>query len=390
MKRRDQECERWDAVVIGAGPAGAVAAGLLAASGAGVLLVDRQGLARDKVCGGCWSASGLSLLEAVGARQRIEALEGVPLDQIHLAVPSRELRLPIPAGVALSRSAADAALVQYAIESGAVFRPHTKAVVGPVAGQSRRVRLIAEGSENPAREAVAAKVVLAADGLGHPSLCHLSGFTRQADPGSRFGAGCQVTDFPQCYERGAIHMAVGREGYVGLVVVETGALNVAAALAPGLLRRHGSLAGAAAAILHEVRFPAVAALAKADWRGTPLLTRHESRVAAERLLLLGDAAGYAEPFTGEGMTWAVLSACAVQPVAQAACRDWRSELAYAWTAKFRKLIGRRQRLCRAVAGVLRVPLAVRAVMEVLKLAPGLAPSLVRLVGTTPGARAVPG
>ena len=69
---------------------------------------------------------------------------------------------------------------------------------------------------------------------------------------------------------------------------------------------NGSLADAATAVLREARFPAIPALAGAEWRGTPLLTRRESRLAANRLFLLGDAAGYAEPFTGEGMTWAVL------------------------------------------------------------------------------------
>jgi flavin-dependent dehydrogenase len=118
------------------------------------------------------------------------------------------------------------------------------------------------------------------------------------------------------------------------------------------------------------------------------LTRRATRVAAERIFLLGDSAGYTEPFTGEGMTWAVLAACAVQPLARQAIHDWKPAMIDYWTTTYQRLIGRRQRVCRRIAGVLRSPLAVEAVMRLLNFVPGLGPHITQFVGTTPAARAI--
>jgi menaquinone-9 beta-reductase len=386
---------RWDAVVIGAGPAGAVMARLLAIGGARVLLVDRKAFPRRKVCGACWNNAGLELLQAIGASERIEALGGVRLQQFHMRSPAGEVRMTMPEGLAVSRAAVDVALVQHAVEAGVSFQPNARAVVGAALRSGRSVSLHGEsnhreGGEMPEPRVVEGGIVIAADGLGHPSLCELPEFAQRPVAASRIGAGCEITDFPRGYEASAIHMAVGREGYVGLVVVETGALNVAAALAPALVRQKGSLAQAAAAVLREAGCPDIASLATAEWRGTPLLTRRESRLAATRLFLVGDAAGYAEPFTGEGMTWAVLAACALQPLAQRAWQDWRPELVTEWTQMCRKMIGRRQLVCRAIAGLLRVPVAVSGMTHLLRVAPGLAAHVVRFISSMPASRAITG
>ncbi len=100
-------------------------------------------------------------------------------------------------------------------------------------------------------------------------------------------------------------MACGRRGYLGLVRLEDGRLNLAAALDPCWMRVCGGPGPAAARLLAEVGWPPVPNLAEQNWRGTPALTRQARRRAAERLFLIGDAAGYIEPFTGEGMAWAL-------------------------------------------------------------------------------------
>ena len=62
----DVSAHVWEAVVIGAGPAGAVAARELAHQGLSVLLVDKARFPRRKVCGGCLNAAVLMLLEQIG------------------------------------------------------------------------------------------------------------------------------------------------------------------------------------------------------------------------------------------------------------------------------------------------------------------------------------
>jgi len=294
----------------------------------------------------------------------------------------------MPEGLAVSRAAADTVLVQYAIEAGVRFCPNVRAVVEPTSENTRRVRLHSECPGDLSPMGVEAGIVFAADGLGHSSLCELPEFEQQAVKDSHIGAGCTTTDFPASLQTGTIHMVIGRAGYVGLVIVESSVLNVAAALAPSLVRQEGSLANAVTAVLREGGFPAIPALADADWCGTPHLTRREPRVAAKRLFVLGDAAGYAEPFTGEGMTWAVMGACAVQPLAQRALRSWHPKMIWEWTAICRRMFGRRHLGCRALAGLLRIPLAVSGVGRLLGMSPYLASQVVKVMGRTPGTEAI--
>jgi menaquinone-9 beta-reductase len=171
-------------------------------------------------------------------------------------------------------------------------------------------------------------------------------------------------------------MAVGRRGYVGLVRVEDGRLNVAAAFEGDFLRGHARAGGAAAAVLAEAGFPAVAALDGADWLGTVPLTRRTRPLAAERVFWLGDAAGYVEPFTGEGMGWALTAAHAVTPLALRAIGRWDPALPHAWSALHRRLVGRRQRLCRGLALLLRHPWPARLALELAARAPGMAGLLI--------------
>src|SRR5262245_51129538 len=133
--------ERWDAVVIGAGPAGSVAARLLALGGARVLLVERKAFPRRKVCGACWNASGLELLGALGAGEQIQGLSGSTLGEFHMRSPAAEICVPMPEGLAVSRAAMDAVLTQHAIEAGVCFRPNLRAVVGLAMDHARLVAL---------------------------------------------------------------------------------------------------------------------------------------------------------------------------------------------------------------------------------------------------------
>ena len=222
-----------------------------------------------------------------------------------------------------------------------------------------------------------AKVVLAADGLGHPSLCDVREIRDRPARSSRIGAGCEVAEFPAEFAPGVIHMAVGRGGYVGLVRVEGGALNIAAAFDARLIREAGSPAQAAASVLAQAGFPTIPAMADAEWLGTPTLTRSTTPVAAERLFVLGDASGYVEPFTGEGMGWALASAVALAPIASAACDGWQPSLSEAWSREHARLVRSRQRTCRMLAALLKSPTCVRLAMFLLPKMPSLLQPVVR-------------
>jgi flavin-dependent dehydrogenase len=101
----------WDAIVIGAGPAGAMAARELAAAGTRVLLVEKRSFPRDKVCGGCLNGRALSILRAAGLGALVARSGGVALGELQLRAGGRPARLALPVGVALARARLDEELV---------------------------------------------------------------------------------------------------------------------------------------------------------------------------------------------------------------------------------------------------------------------------------------
>jgi flavin-dependent dehydrogenase len=368
----------WDVLVVGAGPAGALAARELARRGAAVLLVDKASFPRWKVCGACLNGWAVATLRAVGLGQLPATFGAVPLHDLRLAARGRDALLPLPGGAALSREVFDAALVEAAVRAGAHFLPQTQARHDAVTDTMRRVALCQGGRESLA----CARVVLAADGLGGRFLTREAVCHPEVDPGSRLGAGVITDQAPPFYGAGTIFMACGTGGYVGLVRLEDGRLNIAAALDPVRVKQTGGLGKAAAVILGETGFPPVPRLATLPWRGTPLLTRRVFPTVVHRAFLLGDAAGYVEPFTGEGMAWALASAVVLAPLAYHVCRRWDRPVAEQWPLRYRQTVARHQWVCRMMAQVLRRPALIGPVVAALACAPVLAMPLVQYLNAS--------
>jgi flavin-dependent dehydrogenase len=352
----------WDAVVVGAGPAGSVAARELARRGRRVLLADKAAFPRPKVCGCCLNGAAVGTLNRLGLGWVLRG--AVPLDRVTVAAGRRQATLPLPGGLALSRTALDARLIEAAVAAGVEFRANTT------------LSRDAESSERSAGADAALPFGSRLNGALTPTrlLVLASGLSGgDAEPGSRIGAGVVLpADAPGFYTPGMIHMATGRGGYVGLVRVEDGRLDVAAAFDVAFVRAEGGPGPAAETILREVGWPIPDGFTTAPWKGTPALTRRPARLAGHRLFVVGDAAGYVEPFTGEGMAWAVASAAALAPIAARAADRWDDRLAAEWEAAHRRAVGRRQRVCRAVSRVLRSPLLTRAAVRALSLFPAAA------------------
>lgn len=367
----------WDVLVVGAGPSGALAAREVARDGASVLLVDKAAFPRQKVCGGCLNAAALAILEVLGLGQLPVQLGARPIRELRLTTSRCKASIPLPAGAALSREVFDTALVEHAILSGAHFLPGTLAALDGGDNATRRLML------RNGREAVAvhARVVLVADGLGGKLLQHEQSFALSVARNSRVGVGTIVEAPPSFYRVGTIFMACGIGGYVGLVQVEGGQLDIAAALDPWFVRQAGGPGKAVTLILDQAGLPRVNGLLAMAWRGTPALTYRRPCLAAERLFVLGDAAGYAEPFTGEGIAWALTSGVAVAPLALEAVQRWTPSLAAQWTQRYRRLVGRRQRVCRLVTGLLRRVALTRAAVSTLSQVPILAMPLVRYLNS---------
>ncbi len=371
----------WDLIVVGAGPAGAVAAASAARAGLDTLILERQRFPRQKVCGGCLNHAAVVALERAGLGDRLDECGGQRVDRLTLVHRGVESTIAAPGGLAITRRTLDRMLASAAIDSGAHFLPETSALILPdppgVLPDRRRIELRAHGS--PTRT-VETRMLVVADGLGHPSLRMCSEFESLVEDRSRIGIGA-VTDAGLLdVEPGEILMAIGEWGYAGAVLAEGGRLIIAAAIDPESIRERGSVGRSVAAVFEEARLDSPPELRELAWQGTLPLTQRSKKLTGWRLVVIGDAAGYVEPFTGEGMAWALAEAAAVLPFIRIGVDGWCAELDGAWRSTYRALVGRQQRACRWLSEALRSPALVRAGLGLTRRWPVLARPIVARLG----------
>jgi flavin-dependent dehydrogenase len=337
-----------DIAVIGAGPAGSCAAIAAARAGARVVLVDRSTMPRAKVCGCCLAASGVAALEGAGAGEALA--DAVPLRAIRVTSGGRTMTLAREAGVAIGREELDARLVDIARRAGVDVRLETSARVT----EERAIQL----TRGARVSTLLANTTIVADGLQGSALDDVPGFEWSIARRSMMGFGALLPANALDCPFGEIRMHVARDGYIGVVRLPSGELDLAAAVAPAALKRAGSVAACARMLLADAAHDAQA-VDRARWRGTPQLTRTRASVAARGILVVGDAAGYIEPFTGEGMSWAIATGLAA---GELAAREPRAhEL---WPARCAALVARPKWRCRAIALALRSPTLVGAALAI--------------------------
>lgn len=326
------------------------------------------------------------MLAAAGMSNLLTDLQAVPLKHMLLRTAGRSLTLDLPDSVSISRSALDTNLVRDAISAGARFLGSTQAlVVKPQNGQHVQQVLLRNahpsGPTKRTREdepwVLKTRVVVAADGLNHASLHELDQFRGHVARGSRVGLGGVIATDSAEYPRGLLSMAVGRAGYVGLVRLEDGQLNVAAAVDPSALKLATSSGHLLEGLLSEAGFSVPAGMQEVSWQGTPTLTRSLKRVAMPGIFVIGDAAGYVEPFTGEGMTWAIAGGMAVVSYVEQNLRGQAVRASRAWKATWRRSVYQRQRWCRRLSWLLRHPSGIGLAVQLVSRWPLLAQPVLR-------------
>ena len=392
----------WDVVVVGAGPAGTAAAARIAARGARVLLIDRRRFPRAKVCGCCLSARAIRELVALDA-SIIE--DATPLDAAWIAHRGRSIRIPLPAGRVVSRETLDSRLIRHAISAGCHWLPGAN-VVGiddrSDGGDSASVMLQDDVPAAAGLQVISTRTIVLATGLADGVRIGGRGRTngasgRRIDSRSRIGVGATLPAAACGLSRGELVMVVARGGYCGIVRLEDGRIDVAAALDRSLLAGGTAPAGAVARLLDQaarhatIDLPGAAAILAAPFRATPPLTRHAPLVAgaSRRILRIGDAAGYVEPFTGEGIGWALASGriLAESILATGEPRP-ASDVAARYVAMHRRELAANHARCRLVARGLRLPTVVAAAVAAAGALPWATRRLVPMVigDTSTGAR----
>lgn len=360
----------YEVVVIGAGVGGATTALLAARQGLSVLLVERSHFPRHKVCGCCLNSRAVALLRR-HAKIDLYQLTGAPrLTHLDLSLCGAKVRFPLRGGLACARARLDLLLAQQAQHDGAELRCGVRAEVGQVRGAWREVVL----HRGEARERIAARVVAFAGGLhgaGLPSELRASYYPARH---VRVGVGAVVAN-SIAVSTGAIVMAVHDQGYVGMSVLEDRTLDIAAALEPSAIRGTRSVQEVVQGILDTAGLPLLPPIA---WRGTPVFPRRRRRMAADRLIVLGDAASYLEPLSGEGMAWAIEGAVHAAALLPQAIRSPYPVLASQWERTYHRQIIAKQRPTQLLCSALRTPSALRAASFAFRHFPLLHAPLTRI------------
>jgi flavin-dependent dehydrogenase len=352
----------WDAIVIGAGPAGSTAAIQLARAGQRVVLIDKAHFPRDKVCGCCLSGKALSMLDQL---QLSEAYApGIPLTSFVMGIHHRLRNFDVAGGVAISRSSLDFRLTQIAQSHGVKFLPGQFAKLGTSEDESQTVELKSES----VNRSIKGKVVLVCTGLAHGTLQQTVPIQEHVETNSRVGL-TAIIPYDQNFPAGMISMAYSEHGYLGITVLEDGRLNLSAAVKKSAIKQEHTPTKLAENILQVAGFTCPLHLSEAKWMGTQELTRHLQSYASRRVFILGDAANYVEPFTGQGMEWAIEAAILVQPFATQTIQAWHSDMILQWNQLYSRRLRRAQQTCKWITYLSQRPRLVSVTLNVINFIP---------------------
>jgi 2-polyprenyl-6-methoxyphenol hydroxylase-like FAD-dependent oxidoreductase len=313
----------FDAIIIGAGPAGSSAAIVLAMAGWRVAIVEKQAFPRRKVCGECVAASNLPLLATLGIGHSLSAMAGPPLRQVALVCGEQMVRSPLPAysdtahqwGVAIGREQLDALLLGQARHHGVeIFQPWLVCQVEGSPGKFRcRIRAIDTREE----QSLWAPLLIDAHGSWEPleALARTQRTPHRSSDLLAFKANFTATRI----EPSMLPVLSFPGGYGGMVVGEQAVATFAFCLRRDALARAreaypglGAAQAAASWVLQHCS-AAAAMLAGAEQKGKwlaagPIRPGIRINKAQNPAFLIGNAAGEAHPIIGEGISIAIQSA----------------------------------------------------------------------------------
>lgn len=281
--------EPFDVAIVGGGPAGSSCAAFCALSGLRTLVIEREKFPREKVCGDCLNPSCWAVLERLGVAQRVRDLQNSKLDSVEfIAIDGHKVVVDLPTGdnceVSVKRSLFDDLLLTRARD------------VGVDVCEGTTVTAVANSGiwkiETAAGESFFARTLIGADGR-NSTVARLRNLLPR--PARERVALQAHIPLPRNFGRRIILQFL-REGYSGQAPVNETQLNLCLVGTPPTISRLRKWA--------ENHFEITP---DQPWRAITPLTRSSVPYAHENLLFIGDAARVVEPFTGEGIYYALRS-----------------------------------------------------------------------------------
>ena len=377
-----------DVLIVGAGPAGTVAGTILARAGARVRIVDRATFPRDKLCGDTVNP---------GTRARLHAL------QLTGGIDDRSLRVngmrvtgsggvaiegPYPGGLsgrAITRRDLDWLLLQQAIAAGCQFESGiaVRRAVVDEQGRTRSVRGATIGADGR-ESSIDAKVTIAADGR-HSTIAFGLGLAQHPRSPRRWAIGAYFTNFkPSDTSLTLGEMHVRRGYYIGVAPIPGGLTNVCLVKPSGA--RDAGLADPASLLTRTLaRDPLLRdRAAGARLAGSPVvlgpLAVDVRDAAIDGLLLAGDAAGFIDPMTGDGLRFAIRGGDLAAAAALRALEGGWAGVHTALASDRRRAFGSKWRFNRALRALVSSPRGVDAAAVGARLAPRVLQAVIARAG----------
>src|SRR5437870_2345197 len=282
--------ETCDVAIVGGGPAGSSCAAFCALAGLRTLVLEREKFPREKVCGDCLNPSCWPVLERLALAQQVRDLPHCRLDRVEfIAIDGHKVGVDLPTGdddseLSVKRSLFDDLLLRRAQAHGAHVREETTVTA---LDHNANWKI-----ETAIGESFSARILIGADGR-NSTVARLRNFLPR--PARERVALQAHVPLPRNFGRRVVLQFL-REGYSGQAPVNDAELNLCLVGRPPTISRLRQWAQ------RHFEIPA-----DQPWRTITPLTRAPVPCANENLLFIGDAARVVEPFTGEGIYYALRS-----------------------------------------------------------------------------------
>jgi geranylgeranyl reductase family protein len=355
--------DRVDVAIVGGGPAGASCAFFCAQAGLRTVVLERETFPREKVCGDCLNPACWPVLGRLGIADAVRALPHGKLDSVEfIAIGGSSIRVPLPLGdnaeIAVKRSLFDDLLLNRARSAGAEVLENAMVTrVDKARWGDWKIDVV--------RDKITAPILVAADGR-NSTVARLRGLL----PTPHRERVALQTHIPLPSGFGdRVVLQFLPEGYSGQAPVNPAELNLCLVSSGANIDRLKAWAAT------EFNVPS-----DHPWRTITPLTRAPASPAHENLFLIGDVARVVEPFTGEGIYYALQSGeLAAQAIAALSREENRERVLQNFTGQHQEMYRGRLWIYQMARAAVLLPGAGSALVRVAKIYPGLLRYLTRKI-----------